>query len=120
LEIDFKMKKEIVTITTDAKKYLHHILLQHPECFIKAGYMASGCAGFKYTFEFIDKNSINFGYDLIDDILIISHEHTIGLIGSTLTLVSNKFENQLVWENPSAISECGCGESFQLDNGCNK
>lgn len=109
--------RKLVTITHAADAYISNILRSNPGKAMRAGYDDRGCSGHKYTFELMDDSSIGTFDERIDishGFVIIPSENTLGLVGSTLDLKVDMFEQHLEWNNPLAVNHCGCGASFQL------
>lgn len=93
-------------------------MLKDNKCLL-VGYNNKGCSGHKYTFEMINDHEIGKHDEVVtlsSGKLVVSSSSLIGLLGSTLDLNEDQFEQKLVWKNPFAINQCGCGESFQLDS----
>lgn len=109
--------RSIVNITDAAELYITNILQSNPGKSLKVGYDNKGCSGHKYTFELIDQDvakPLDEKIQIKNGTVIIPSENLLGLIGSTLDLVVDQFEQYLIWKNPLAVNQCGCGESFQL------
>lgn len=109
--------KNAVDITDAAKDYIANLLESNPGKHLRVSINNKGCSGHKYQYDLADRGSENPMDELVDwptGRLVIDGPSLLGLIGSRLDLKTNKFESQLVWENPMAINQCGCGESFQL------
>jgi iron-sulfur cluster assembly protein len=111
--------KDIVTVTPAADRYVSDILVDNPSMALKVGYDNRGCSGHKYTFNLIPDDDIKPYDDVIQlssGRMVIDPMSVMGLIGSTLDLHVDQFEQQLEWHNPMAVNACGCGASFQLES----
>lgn len=107
----------VVNITAPADGYISTILDANPGKCLLVGYDNKGCSGHKYTFQLIDEQEIGTHDEVISVTsgkLVVAATSLIGLLGSTLDLKQDQFEQKLVWENPFAVNQCGCGESFQI------
>ena len=51
---------------------------------------------------------------LLGDILIVSLELEMYLLGTTLDWVEDTFSSEFKITNPNSTSSCGCGESFSV------
>lgn len=110
--------KTVITITETAADFVNQILKSNQGKALKLGFNNKGCSGHKYTFDLVDLDTIARFDEVIDlenGRVVIAAESVLGLIGSTLDLYENQFDRHLVWQNPHAINQCGCGESFQLN-----
>lgn len=108
----------VVNITQPADGYISAILRDNPGKCLMVGYDNKGCSGHKYTFQLIEETEIGSHDEVVsvtNGKLVVSATSLIGLLGSTLDLKQDQFEQKLVWHNPFAVNQCGCGESFQLD-----
>ena len=107
----------IVNITEPANRYISSILDKNPGKSFLVGYDNKGCSGHKYTFELIDDARIGSHDETVDlstGKLVVGATSLMGLLGSTLDLKQDQFEQKLTWTNPFAVNQCGCGESFQI------
>ena len=109
--------RSAITVTDAANVYVSSILRSNPGMNLLVGYDNKGCSGHKYTFELVNETSIGKLDEAVDighGRIVISSDSLMGLLGSTLDLKIDTFEQQLVWHNPYAMDQCGCGESFKL------
>lgn len=107
----------IVNITESADRYISSILENNPGKSFLVGYDNKGCSGHKYTFKLVDEDQLNSHDEIVElsvGKLIVGATSLIGLLGSTLDLREDQFEQKLIWNNPFAVNQCGCGESFQI------
>lgn len=122
------MKKNIIEITDSAQNFIVNVLKDYPDTVFVVGYDGKGCSGHKYTFSLCFENEVPENVDGVyikeNKRVVIPPHSVVGLIGATLDLHVDNFDEQLVWNNPSAIGTCGCGDSFKLpgedlgDGGC--
>ena len=108
-----------IIITDLAREYIGKLLNKYPDVVLVVGYDSTGCSGHKYTFSLCSESKIPENVESIDvpnGRVIVSPESIEGLSNATLDLHVDGFDQYLVWDNPSAISSCGCGDSFQLPN----
>ena len=50
----------------------------------------------------------------IDDVLIVSRDYELYLMGLELDFTYDDFEQMFKFNNPKATSSCGCGTSFSI------
>lgn len=109
----------VINITETANGYISSILSSNPGKSFVVGYNNKGCSGHKYTFDLIDDRDIGPNDEIVpvrSGKVVVSASSLMGLLGSTLDLKVDTFEQHLTWNNPFAVNQCGCGESFQLDS----
>ena len=107
----------VITITEAAREFISEIFEKNPNMSLVVGYDNRGCSGHQYTFYLCNNDEIPA---IVDTVVvqcgqvIVHPDSVIGLLGATLDLHVENFGKQLVWNNPSAVNSCGCGDSFQL------
>lgn len=72
-----------------------------------------GCMGITYTLDYVferDVNDIEIKCDGFS--VFIAHDAEPFVHGMSIDYVSTPINSQFVFENPNAISHCGCGKSF--------
>ena len=114
---------DVITITEAARGFISEIFEKNPDTSLIVGYDNRGCSGHKYTFYLCANDEVPSDVDAINvagSKVVVQPESVMGLLGATLDLHVENFGKQLVWDNPMAVSACGCGDSFQLpgDEGC--
>lgn len=108
----------VINITESANGYISSILSSNPGKSFAVGYNNKGCSGHKYTFDLINEEDIGPNDEVVfvkSGKVVVSAASLMGLLGSTLDLKVDTFEQHLTWNNPFAVNQCGCGESFQLE-----
>lgn len=106
-----------VTLTDMAKGHIATILAGNPGKHLRVSINNRGCSGHKYQYDLMDWDDVRPLDEVVDwenGRLVVDGMSLLGLLGSRLDLRTDRFESQLVWENPMATNHCGCGESFQL------
>lgn len=107
-----------IKITEAAARYVGAVLADNPGTALVVGFDNKGCSGHKYTFALCNESDIPEGVDAVGipgGRVVIAPHSLMGLLGATLDLHEDQFEQHLFWDNPMAVSSCGCGDSFQLD-----
>jgi len=86
---------------------------------VQFGVKKTGCSGYSYTIDFL-KNSENRN---LDDFTIIKNKDLSVYVtnkdlkfieGMNVDYIQKGLGYVMVFENPNAENECGCGESFSL------
>ena len=105
----------VINLTAQAKK----AVLSFLESESKKGYglrlsvVGGGCSGFQYDLSLDEKGTendevFNFGdFDVFVDKLSMTY-----LKGTTLDYVDDLRGSGFVFQNPNAVSSCGCGHSM--------
>ena len=112
--IESEFEGQLPNLTAKAKIYILTNL--EPGQMFRFGVSGGGCSGFNYLFdvcEEMEDGDIKF-WD--DPLSIVDSESIKFLYGSTIDLVTNGMNKQLLVENPGAKASCGCGTSFAFDD----
>ena len=102
----------MITIQDGAYKRLNELRKKHNKQFVRLDVKGGGCAGFNYEWSFADEDRIDDV--IVDDILLISRDYELYLMGMELDYNYDDFESAFVFNNPKATSSCGCGTSFSI------
>jgi iron-sulfur cluster assembly accessory protein len=105
-----------VTMTAAALKHFEQALVGHDNQLVRLGTQASGCTGYAYVLDLVDKPEA-------DDVLLqasdkvrlaVSSEALSVLRGTEIDLVVEGINSVIKFNNPNVVAECGCGESFSV------
>ena len=77
--------------------------------YVTLGVKGGGCSGFQYVWGLSETKN---GDEIIDNILLLDHMAIMYVIGSKIDYVTELGGSFLTVVNPTATSQCGCGESF--------
>jgi iron-sulfur cluster assembly accessory protein len=102
----------MIKLTDNALIHLRSIAKDNDKKFVRLDVKGGGCAGFGYDWSFADEEQRNDA--VIDDILIVSRDYELYLLGMELDFKKDIFGSQFVFNNPQAKSSCGCGTSFSI------
>ncbi|WP_067517789.1 iron-sulfur cluster assembly protein IscA [Endozoicomonas ascidiicola] len=108
-----------ITVTETAARHIQGQLTRRGKGLgIRLGVRTSGCSGMAYVLEFVD---------VVDDGDLVFEDHEVKVFidpkslvylnGTELDFVKEGLNEGLQFNNPNAASECGCGESFNVDAG---
>ena len=102
----------MITIQDNAYKRLNELRKKHNKKFVRLDVKGGGCAGFNYEWSFSDEDTREDM--IIDDMLLVSRDYELYLMGMELDYTYDDFESAFVFNNPKATSSCGCGTSFSI------
>lgn len=105
----------MITITLSAAQHFDVMITRTKGMWLKLSVRRTGCSGYAYAVELVNE----LGDDLVsfesNGITIhIPEKDVPALTGMEIDYEKNGFFSGLVFNNPNAKSECGCGESFRL------
>ncbi|MFK0571863.1 iron-sulfur cluster assembly protein IscA [Endozoicomonas sp.] len=106
-----------ITITEAAARHIEGQLNRRGKGLgIRLGVRTSGCSGMAYVLEFVDV--VDEGDQVFADHevkVFVDPKSLVYLDGTELDFVKEGLNEGLQFNNPNAASECGCGESFNID-----
>ena len=102
----------MITIQDGAHKRLNELRKKHNKKFVRLDVKGGVCAGFNYEWSFDDEDRIDDV--IVDDILLISRDYELYIMGMELDYNYDDFESAFTFKNPKATSSCGCGTSFSI------
>lgn len=106
----------MITITESAAEHVKTYIAKRGKGEgIRFGVKSSGCSGFSYTLEFVDKPTQtdqvfeNFGVKVFVDPMSLPY-----VTGTELDYVREGLQEGFKYNNPQQANTCGCGESFTV------
>ena len=102
----------MIKILDNALLRLRELRDKHNKKFVRLDVKGGGCAGFNYEWSFADEDRIDDV--IVDDILLVSRDYELYLLGMELDYNYDDFESAFTFNNPKATSSCGCGTSFSI------
>ena len=102
----------MIKLTDNALLHLRSLRKEHDKKFVRLQVKGGGCAGFNYEWSFADEETRNDA--VIDDVLVVSRDYELYLMGLELDYTYDDFESMFKFNNPKATSSCGCGTSFAI------
>ena len=103
----------MITITTAAVEHFKKLLSGKNQS-IRFDVKKSGCSGWKYDIQVVE--GVMEGDLLLESEIKIyaSVSAQTLMVGTTVDYVSKNAGSELVFLNPKAKAQCGCGESFSV------
>lgn len=121
------LSEKPITLTDNAAKHIQSELDKSKQdasssniVGLKIGVKTTGCSGYAYTLDWIKSDTNldteNFHKFISHNIDIYVDNKSYELIsGTEVDYVSQGISRVMVFRNPNATAECGCGESFTVD-----
>jgi iron-sulfur cluster assembly protein len=79
------------------------------------GVTESGCSGYKYALDYAESVTDDDVVIERDDAKVVVDQKSMDIINDTeLDFVRDGLNQSFKFNNPNAVSECGCGESFSI------
>ncbi len=105
-----------VIVTEKARKHIDRIKEQANKSYFRLHVKSAGCSGYRYDPQLLDQKLETDHEVLLDNewSLLVSDDALSLVKGTTIDYVSKGLGSQLVFLNPNAEDECGCGESFNV------
>jgi iron-sulfur cluster assembly protein len=108
----------MITVTSTAVKKIRQNLERRGKGVgIHIGTKTTGCSGFAYMLEYLDKNEYTEGvtdFTYEDIIIRINNKDLIMLDGMEIDYVRQGLNEGFEFNNPNERDRCGCGESFRI------
>lgn len=111
------MQTPIITLTESACAHIRNFAQGlGKDAGLRVAVKKSGCSGFAYIVDVVEKPRADDLYIKQDDInIFIGADSKEILQGTVLDLVDKGAgQKQLVFNNPNVVDSCGCGESFTV------
>lgn len=106
-----------VSMTDAAIKYARKQLQSNTAAKgIVLGVKKSGCSGFKYDLQLLsDVQGNEKTFQVAADVLLYVTAEALPYVnGTQIDYAKNGLNSTMVFNNPNAKDECGCGESFNV------
>ncbi len=111
------MAFEIITITKAAADRIKEIIEADDATIgVRVGIKDAGCVGVSYTIDKVqtplksDDHIHSHGVDVY-----IDPTATMYILGTEMDFETSKLSSGFTFKNPNQSSECGCGQSVQLE-----
>ncbi|GIV61812.1 MAG: iron-sulfur-binding protein [Rhodothermaceae bacterium] len=84
-----------------------------PEGFgLRVGVRGGGCSGMSYILGFDKKREHDTAFELDGIVVYMDKRHGLYLMGTVIDYHDGLNARGFTFENPNAVSTCGCGSSF--------
>jgi iron-sulfur cluster assembly protein len=106
----------MITVTESAASRIRDMIAKRGSGVgLRVGVTESGCSGYKYALDYAEAVAAD---DIVierDDAKVVIDQKSMTIIGDTeVDYVKDGLNQSFKFNNPNAVSECGCGESFSI------
>ncbi|HET9817939.1 MAG TPA: iron-sulfur cluster assembly accessory protein [Rhodanobacteraceae bacterium] len=106
-----------IELTPSAAARMRDFLGRNPTAAgIRFGVKRTGCSGFGYTVDLASSVAAGDKVFDLDGIKLVVDARALPLVeGTRIDYAREGVNAAFVFHNPNAVAECGCGESFTVD-----
>ena len=107
---------KVISLTDSAIRHFEGKQKAQPDKIIRFSTKVSGCTGYAYVLDLVDKaddsdEMIRFS----DSLQIAIAQQALELLRNTqIDYVKEGVNGIIKYNNPNVVNECGCGESFNV------
>ena len=121
MEIVERPTEMLITLTPVAAAKVKELLAEETdgeEMVLRVAIQGGGCSGFQYGLGF-DTAAAEGDLELeLEGVPVVVDPFSVPYLrGATIDYLTGLQESGFKIENPNAVSSCGCGHSFQVDEG---
>jgi iron-sulfur cluster assembly protein len=106
-----------IQLTPAARQRMQTFLADQPGAAgVRFGVRKTGCSGYAYVVEIADQ--VDEGDRLVEQDgvkLVIDHKSLPFVDGTEIDFTRQGLNSSFVFRNPNVTGECGCGESFTVN-----
>jgi iron-sulfur cluster assembly protein len=111
----------LLSLTESAASKIKELQAEEPEgeaSVLRVAVQGGGCSGFEYALGF-DRGSQDGDHELeLHGVSVVVDPYSAPYLqGAQIDFVNTIQEAGFKIENPNVVSSCGCGHSFQVDEG---
>ncbi len=121
MEITERPTDTLLTLTPGAAVKVKELMAEDPEAgemVLRVAIQGGGCSGFQYGLGF-DTAPAEGDHELeLEGVRVVVDPFSVPYLkGATIDFLNGLQESGFKIENPNAASSCGCGHSFQVEEG---
>ena len=106
-----------IQITPAARQRMQNFMSAHPQAAgVRFGVRKTGCSGYAYVVEIADR--LDAGDELVeqDGVKLVVDPKSVPFVdGTEIDFTRHGLNSTFVFRNPNVTGECGCGESFTVN-----
>lgn len=111
----------LLTLTPVAAAKIRELLAEEPDgesMVLRVAIQGGGCSGFQYGLGF-DTGPAEGDHELeLEGVPVVVDPYSAPYLrGATIDFLNTISESGFKIDNPNAVSSCGCGHSFQVEEG---
>ena len=111
----------LITLTPGAAAKVRELLAEEPDgesLVLRVAIQGGGCSGFQYGLGFDSQSAEGDHELLLEGVNVVVDPFSAPyLAGTTIDFLNTIQESGFKIDNPNAVSSCGCGHSFQVEEG---
>ncbi len=112
---------QFISLTERAASKIRDLISEEPEdevSVLRIAVQGGGCSGFQYALGF-DRGAQDGDHELVQHgvTVVVDPYSAPYLQGASIDYLDSITESGFKIENPNASSACGCGHSFQVEDG---
>ena len=106
-----------IQITDAARERMRRFLAERPDAAgVRFGVRKTGCSGYAYVVEIADSLAANERVIEQDGVRLVVDDKSRRFVdGTEIDFTRQGLNSSFVFRNPNVTGECGCGESFTVD-----
>ncbi len=109
---------DALVMTPAALAHIRRQLAREGATALLLGIRESGCNGYMYDLSYVGENKADIRAFDFDGVRVFIENADWALVrGTEIDYVTQGLNSVLVFKNPNATAECGCGESFSAGDG---
>lgn len=107
-----------ISLSTSAVKRVRHFIAERGTGIgLRLGVRKTGCNGFSYVIDYAEQVEANDAVFEQDGLKVVVDNGSLSLLdGTEVDFVQDGLNEMFRFRNPNASGECGCGESFNIDD----
>jgi len=121
MEITERPIDTLLTLTPVAAAKIKELMAEEPDAdttVLRVAIQGGGCSGFQYGLGFDSGAAAgDLELELEGVAVVVDPLSAPHLRGATIDFMNGLQESGFKIENPNAVSSCGCGHSFQVEEG---
>jgi len=121
MELTERPTETLLTITPTAATKIRELMAEEPDSetlVLRVAIQGGGCSGFQYGLGFDSQPAEGDHELLLEGVNVVVDPFSVPYLrGATIDFLSGLQESGFKIDNPNASSSCGCGHSFQVEDG---
>ncbi len=110
-------KSAVIELTQSARQRIIFCLHENKHSALRLSLKKTGCSGLSYVMDYVDaKQADDITVDLDDKFIFIEKKSLPYLKGIKIDYVRQGINQKFTFENPNQTGQCGCGESFSVED----